>query len=79
MGIVGDALNDIFNKIEDLFIFIIAYTVVVFVAGSWFGILYGGTEVFWWPLYLLAFVMIVKVLMDISRAGKKAASGSEGK
>lgn len=72
MSIVGDALGNIFNAIQDLFIFFVAYTIIIFIAGQWFGIVYGKSDVFWWPLYLLGFVMVVKVLVDIGRAGKKS-------
>jgi hypothetical protein len=71
MGAVGNVLNDILEKIEDITIFFIAYTLIVFVAGQFFGRTYAGTEIFWYPLYLLLFVLIIKVLVDIGRGRKK--------
>lgn len=71
MGIVGSVLNDILEKIEDLTIFIISYTLFIFVAGEWFGIYFKGKEAFWYPLYLLFFVILIKILLDFGRSGKK--------
>lgn len=72
MSIVGDALNKIFETIQDITIFFFSYTLIVFIAGAFFGIMYQKSEVFWYPLYGLAAVMLIKVLIDLGRARKKS-------
>lgn len=71
MGVVGDVLNDLLEKIEDITVFFVAYTLAVFVAGQFFGAAYAKSNVFWYPLYLLIIVLVIKALMDFSRGRKK--------
>ncbi len=65
MGIVGQIVQDIFEAIEDLVFFLIGYTIVIFIFGSMFGRMYGNSEIFWWPIYLLAVVLVIKVVKDL--------------
>jgi len=71
MSTVGKAITAVFNKIEDVTIFFISYTLIVLVIGEFIGAAYAQTEAFWYPLYALFVVLVIKILMDISRKGKK--------
>lgn len=71
MGFVGEAINDLLKGVEDITIFFIGYTLLLFVAGEWFGLFYKGTDIFWYPLYALFIVLFIKIMLDLSRGGKK--------
>ncbi len=64
MGILGKVVEDIFDAIEDLLFFMASYTLIIFILGGFFGAYYKGTEIFWWPLYLLAVVLFIKIVKD---------------
>lgn len=78
MGIVGDALNKLWEGVQDVAIFFFGYTLIVFIAGQWFGVVYSKTEIFWYPLYALAFLMVIKILIDIGR-GRRASAKAAAK
>ncbi len=71
MGAIGKALTELINKIEDVTLFFISYTLIVFIAGEFVGVIYSSSEAFWYPMYLLLIVMIFKILIDFERKAKK--------
>ncbi len=71
MSAVGKAITEVFNKIEDVTIFFISYTLIVLIIGEFIGAVYAQSEAFWYPVYALFIVLVIKVLMDMSRKGKK--------
>ena len=71
MGIIGDALNDIFDKIGDFVSFFIIYTIIVFVLGVYYGIFYNGTPAFDYPLWLLFIAIFLYVLKEAAKPKKK--------
>lgn len=70
MGVIGDALNDIFNGIEHFVAFFILYSLIVFVLGNWYTLFVGGTNYFWYPMYVLFIALLIYVLSSL---GKKPA------
>lgn len=71
MGIIGDAINDIFDKIQDFISFFIIYTLILFVAGEYFGVFYVKTAAFDYPLWLLFIAIFLYVLKEALKPKKK--------
>ena len=71
MGIIGDALDDMFDKIEDFVSFFIIYSMIVFILGQYFGVLYRNTSIFDYPLWLLFIAVLLYALKELSRKPKK--------
>ena len=72
MGLVGETLDDLFDKIEHFISFFIIYSVIVFVLGVWFGTSFKAKEIVWYPVYILIIALFLKVVIDV-QAGKKKA------
>ena len=68
MGIIGESLDDVFGRVGGFISFVIVYSIIVFVLGEWYGLSMKGTELVWYPIYVLAIALFFKVLMS---AGKK--------
>jgi hypothetical protein len=71
MGIIADAVNDIFNKIEDFISFFIIYTLAVFVIGQYFGAFYTKSAAFDYPMWLLFIAVFLYVLKEALKPKKK--------
>lgn len=71
MGVIADAINDIFDKIQDFISFFIIYTIIVFVLGMYYGIYYQGRPAFDYPLWLLFIAIFLYVLKEALKPKKK--------
>jgi len=71
MGIIADAVNDIFDKIEDFVSFFIIYTLAIFVIGQYFGALYTKSVAFDYPMWLLFIAVFLYVLKEVLKPKKK--------
>lgn len=57
-------LDDICSTIEDLFITFLGFTLVVFMAGQFYGVEYAGSEEFWYPVWAFLAILAIKILKD---------------
>ncbi len=65
MGMLGSGFHDITVAIKDMILFFVAFTLFVFVAGQWFTVTFGyDNTIFWYPMYLLIIVLVIKVIAD---------------
>jgi hypothetical protein len=72
MGILGSGFSDVVNAIKDMILFFVAFTLLVFVAGQWFAMYFPfGSNVWWYPMYLLIIVLVIKVIADAFTSGGK--------
>ena len=60
-------LESIMAGIESLIFFFVIGTLFTFCAGMWFALTFHNTKFFWWPVYILALVLIIKILRDLAR------------
>ncbi|MFH0987138.1 MAG: hypothetical protein V1911_03790 [Candidatus Micrarchaeota archaeon] len=72
MGALGDYLNKNVENVEDISIFFFSIVLVSFILGMFYGGYYQYTHAFYYPFYVLAFILLVKVLVDKSRKKKPA-------
>lgn len=66
MSIAGKVINDIFDAVEDLVSFFIIYSLILFCLGIFWGAMQQGTEVMWWPIYLLFIALFIKTAKDLA-------------
>jgi hypothetical protein len=71
MGIIADAINDVFDKIQDFVSFFVIYTLILFTAGAYYGVYYQGTVAFDYPLWLLFIAVLLYVLKEAIKPKKK--------
>ncbi|MBI1974114.1 hypothetical protein HYS54_04845 [Candidatus Micrarchaeota archaeon] len=72
MGFLGDIIGDVITGVKNLVAFFVLYTLFIFVAGSFFGIYYYRTPMFWWPIWLLFIGLLLYVVSGaIGPKGKK--------
>ena len=60
-------LEGIMAGIESLIFFFVIMILFVFCAGMWFALTFHHTKLFWWPVYILALVLVFKVVRDLAR------------
>jgi len=80
MGMIGSGTKDIAVAIKDMIVFFVAYTAAVFVAGQWFShyVPY-QSNAWWYPMYLLIAVLIMKILLDAFIKPEKKKGGDKKK
>lgn len=71
MGVIADAVDDIFDKIEDFVSFFIIYTIVLFVLGVYYGVYFEGKPAFDYPLWLLFIAIFIYVVKEAAKSKKK--------
>jgi uncharacterized membrane protein YoaK (UPF0700 family) len=74
MGIIARASKDVTNFFKDFTLFLLGYTLAVFVIGQFYALWVArSSEAFWYPTYLLILVLIIKVIADAFTSGKPKA------
>ncbi len=70
MGISA-AIDHFVQGLQNTVMFVITYTLFIFIAGEFYGTRYAIEPTFWWPTYLLAFSLVLYILIDLSASKKK--------
>ena len=70
MGISA-AIDRFVQGLQNTVMFVITYTLFIFIAGEWYGTRYQAEPMFWWPVYLLAFSLVIYIVIDLSASGTK--------
>ena len=74
MGVVANLSKDLTTLYKDLTLFFVAYTIIVFIIGQYFSLLIPRHSNLWWyPVYLLIIVLIIKVIADAFTGGAPPA------
>jgi hypothetical protein len=71
MGIIGEAIDDIFNKIQDFVSFFIIYSLILIVAGTYYGVYFQEKMAFDYPLWILFIAIALYVLKELLKPKKK--------
>ncbi|MEM0372610.1 MAG: hypothetical protein QXO69_02095 [archaeon] len=72
MGILGSGFDDVVTMIKDMTLFFVAWTLVCFIAGQFYGAaIHYRSNVWWYPTYILIIVLVIKVIADAFTNNKK--------
>lgn len=69
MGFVSNLLNDTIQGTTSVTLLVAGSFALAFVAGMFYGEAFKGQNTFWWPVYILVFILVLKIIHDLT--GKK--------
>lgn len=64
---VGNAIESFVQKLKHTVWFFVTGIFLLFAAGTWYGMEYAATKMFWWPTYLLAGALVVYIILDLKK------------
>jgi hypothetical protein len=64
-------VKEVVATVQDLFVTALVLVILVFMAGQFYGVAYSRVEAFWYPAWVLAVVLVYKLLKDMFHKEKK--------
>lgn len=73
MSFIGDGLKDIVEGTTNVTLLFSGIVAVAFVCGMFYGVAFESRNTFYWPIYILALILVLKVITEIkiSKIAKK--------
>ena len=67
MAFLGDAINDVVKGTTNITLLFAGIVAVAFVAGMFYGLAFQGDNTFWWPVYVLVFILLLRIFSSFSK------------